>query len=273
MSKTSLVTLIIPAMNEENRLAKPLVEYLEYLNTIYPNNFEIIVVINGTTDKTEQVVINLQEKYLQLKYLVYPEKIGKGGAIKQGYKHAFSSLIAFADADGSTKPETLGNIIQTLEKEPKLDAVIGSRKVKGSIVSNRVKFREVFSWGFHLGVNLGFNLGIKDTQCGAKVVRKSMVEKILPVLTISNMAFDVNLLVAIKKNGGKILEIPVEWVDDFESSIKKPWKTAYIMALSVFRLWIIYSPFKTIIYPVFDPFISFYWNKFIEPERELQPKD
>ena len=100
-----------------------------------------------------------------------------------------------------------------------------------------------------------------------------MIKRILPFLTTSNMAFDVNLLVAIKKSGGKILEAPVEWVDDTESTIKRPFKTAFIMSMSVFRLWILYSPFKNIIYPIFSPFISFYWNKFIEPERKLEPKE
>lgn len=260
-------------MNEEKRLEKPLVNYLETFQQNFPDNFQVLVVINGTTDKTETIITELQKKYHQLKYLVYPDKIGKGGAIKQGYIHSFSEFIAFTDADGSTKPETLIKLINLLNTSPNLDAVIGSRKVAGALVSNRILFREVFSWGFHFGVNLGFNLGVNDTQCGAKVVRKDMIKRILPFLTTSNMAFDVNLLVAIKKSGGKILEAPVEWVDDTESTIKRPFKTAFIMSMSVFRLWILYSPFKNIIYPIFSPFISFYWNKFIEPERKLEPKE
>ncbi len=273
MNKPNLVTLIIPAMNEEKRIEAPLISYLDSFRKAFPNNFEILVVINGTTDKTLEVIESIQTNYNELKYLVYPDRIGKGGAIKQGYKHANSSLIAFTDADGSTSAETLIRLIKILDVTPSLEAVIGSRKIPGAVVSNRVIFREIFSWGFHIGINLGFNLGIKDTQCGAKVVRKTMVEKILPFLSISNMAFDVNLLVAIKNNQGDILEVPVEWDDDTQSTIKRPFKTAFIMAMSVFRLWILYSPFKNIIYPIFSPFISFYWNKFIEPERKLEPKD
>lgn len=273
IDNSKLVTLIIPAMNEEKRIEKPLLSYLNCFQQEFPNNFEILIVVNGTKDKTVKVIKRIQKEYKNLSYLEYPNKIGKGGAIKQGYKHADSKLIAFTDADGSTSAETLIRLVKILEVTPSLEAVIGSRKVPGSVVSNRIPFRELFSWGFHLGINLGFNLGVKDTQCGAKVVRKNMIEKILPFLTVSNMAFDVNLLVAIKKNEGDILEVPVEWEDDTESTIKRPFKTAFIMAMSVFRLWVLYSPFKQIIYPVLSPFISFYWNKFIEPERKLEPKD
>jgi hypothetical protein len=108
------------------------------------------------------------------------------------------------------------------------------------------------SWGFNTGVNLLFNLGIKDTQCGAKVFRKNLIAKILPSLTISNMAFDVNFLVDTKRVGAKILEMPIEWEDDDGSTIKNNVASSVAMALSVLRLRIMYSPLKDL-YPVLEP--------------------
>ena len=86
-----------------------------------------------------------------------------------------------------------------------------------------------------------FWLNIHDTQCGAKVMKREAVEKIHSNLLIADMAFDINLLVALKRAGFKILEVPTEWTDKIGSKVTLV-GTSLVMFLSVVRIWLIYSP-------------------------------
>ncbi len=250
--KSQIITIIIPAYNEEQRIGATLEKYLSYYTQQYQDNYEILVVLNGCKDKTEEIVASYHKSHSNLKYLVFNEAIGKGGAIKEGLKVAKGELVGFTDADSSTRPEILHRLFAILELVPSVDCVVGSRRMAGSIVTGKTFKREVLSWGFNSLVNLLFNLGIKDTQCGAKVIRKHLIPSILPNLSVSNMAFDVNFLVDTKRLKAKILEIPIEWEDDERSTIKSPFKTSTAMAFSIIRLKIMYSPLK-VIYPILEP--------------------
>jgi glycosyltransferase involved in cell wall biosynthesis len=252
INKQSFISIIIPAYNEEKRISNTLKHYLKYYNEHYQGNYEIVVVLNGCKDKTEDKVKSFQKDNPGLKYYVFDEPIGKGGAIKEGLKIAKGELVGFTDADNSTRPEILHRLFAIIDLVPSVDCAVGSRRLKGSVVKKKTKKREFVSFGFNMGVNTLFGLGIKDTQCGAKVIRKKFIPELLPKLTVSNMAFDVNFLVDIKSIGGKILEIPIEWEDTEDSTIKKPFKTSVAMAFSVLRLRVVYSPFKVLM-PVLEP--------------------
>jgi hypothetical protein len=95
---------------------------------------------------------------------------------------------------------------------------------------------------FHFIVQLLFQLNIHDTQCGAKVMRREVIEKIHPLLHIADMAFDINLLVAIKRAGFRIREVPTEWTDQAGSKVVL-FHSSLTMLLSTLRVRLIYSPF------------------------------
>ena len=95
---------------------------------------------------------------------------------------------------------------------------------------------------FHTLVQMLFRMDIKDTQCGAKVMRREAVEKIHPALRIADVAFDINLLYSLKRNGLTVLEVPTEWTDKLGSKIKLN-KGSLGIILSVIRLRLFYSPF------------------------------
>src|SRR5204862_7793844 len=109
--------------------------------------------------------------------------------------------------------------------------------------------RQFASRAFHLIVPTLFWLNIKDTQCGAKVMRRQVVEKIHPWLRIADMAFDINLLYAIKRAGFKTLEVPTEWTDKIGSKVVLG-RTSLIMLLSAIRLRLFYSPFYKMLRPL-----------------------
>lgn len=269
--KQTFISIIIPAYNEEKRIIKTLKNYVAYYNKHYYQNYQILVVLNGCRDNTEKVVVEFIKQNPTVEYIVFPDAIGKGGALKEGLKVAKGKNLGFTDADDSTRPEILHRLFSVLEMVPTLDCVIGSRRMVGSVVSGKSKGRGFMSWGFNTGVNILFSLGIRDTQCGAKVFRSTLVSKILPSLTISNMAFDVNFLVDAKKVGAKILEMPIEWEDEEGSTIKNNIGTSVAMALSVLRLRMMYSPLKGL-YPVLEP-IGIFLLKILSPGSRVKKID
>ena len=246
------ITLIIPAYNEEHRIGSTLQQYGKYFSTQYGDACEIVVVLNGCTDNTLGVVEEAEKQFPLICHIEFTEAIGKGGAIIEGFKQAKVDLVGFTDADASTSPETMDRLFITLRNTPTVSCVVGSRWMPGSVVHNRSMRRNIMSHIFNWAARMYFHLGIKDTQCGAKVLRKEIIPDILPNLTISNMAFDVNLLVDVKRNGGEILEMPIEWSDDVRTTIGRPIRTGVGMFLSMSRLRLLYSPFK-FMYPVLAP--------------------
>jgi glycosyltransferase involved in cell wall biosynthesis len=241
-------SIIIPARNESTRIGSTLEKYAQYYEKKYPNDSEILVILNACTDNTEEIVKNYEEKFSNIRHLVFTER-GKGFGVCKGLENSKGSLIAFTDADASTKPEILDVLFKVIE-ETDVDCAIGSRWMKGSEVERQPIPRLVASRTFNFIVNFYFHLGIKDTQCGAKVAKREMVKKILPELTITDMAIDVNYLYDIKKNGGIIAEIPIKWSDVAGSTVN--WRTPIIMFMSVSRLRLLNSPLA-FLHPILNP--------------------
>ena len=109
-----------------------------------------------------------------------------------------------------------------------------------------------------------FWLNIRDTQCGAKVMKRAVAEKIHPALRIADMAFDINLLVSIKRAGFKILEVPTEWTDQAGSKVVLG-RSSLTMLLSVVRVRLIYSPFYKLLRPL-RPLEAWIYKKLRAPQ-------
>jgi hypothetical protein len=120
--------------------------------------------------------------------------------------------------------------------------VIGSRWLPGAVLHvEQTSRRQFASRAFHLIVAFLFRMHIKDTQCGAKVMRRQAIEKIHSSLRIADMAFDINLLYSLKHAGFAILEVPTEWTDKIGSKVTL-FRTSLVMFLSVVRIRLIYWP-------------------------------
>jgi glycosyltransferase involved in cell wall biosynthesis len=233
--------LIIPAYNEADRIGPVLRDYAEVLRARFPGRFRILVVLNGCTDNTLEVVRAVAADHPEITCIDFPGRIGKGGALIEGLKRGEDmEWIGYVDADGATSPEAFLELLRHLDEA---DCVIGSRWLPGSVLhvpqSSRRRF---FSRAFHALVELLFRMHIKDTQCGAKVMRREAVEKIHPALTIADMAFDINLLYSLKRAGYRVLEVPTEWTDKLGSKVNLS-KASLAWFLSVVRLRLVYSPF------------------------------
>jgi len=131
--------------------------------------------------------------------------------------------------------------------------------------------RRFFSRVFHAIVQVLFGMKIQDTQCPAKVMRRAAVEKIYSSLRIADLAFDVNLLYALKREGFRILEVPTEWTDKTGSKVTQSLlRNALVMLLSVVRLWLIYKPFYRWLRPL-RPLETWLYQKLRAPPPRLGP--
>ncbi|SPE62304.1 Glycosyl transferase family 2 [Verrucomicrobia bacterium] len=231
--------LLIPAYNEERRIEPVLRDYARYFQQEYHGPFQLVVVLNGCTDNTLAVVQRVAAEFPSITAQDHPEPIGKGGALIEGLKLAGrADVIGYVDADGATPPHAFHDLVRRIGDA---DCVIGSRWLPESVLHvEQTDRRQFASRVFHRIVELLFQMHIKDTQCGAKVLRREAAEKIHSSLRIADMAFDINLLYALKHEGFRILEVPTEWTDKVGSKVRLG-RTSLVMFLSVARLRLVYS--------------------------------
>jgi len=239
--------LLIPAYNEELRIEPVLRDYARYFQEAFRGNFQLVVVLNGCRDDTRGVVKKVAADYTSISALEFADPIGKGGALIEGLKLApLADLIGYVDADGATPPKAFHDLVKRIGEA---DCVIGSRWLPGAVLHvEQTNRRQFASRVFHSIVELFFQMRIRDTQCGAKVMRRQAVERVHSALRIADMAFDINLLYAIKRAGFKTLEVPTEWTDKIGSKVVLG-RTSLVMLLSVIRLRLVHSP----IYPLLKP--------------------
>ena len=268
MTEPSLL-LLIPAYNEESRIEPVLRDYAEYFGQNYPGPFRIVVVLNGCRDNTMGVVQRAAREAPVISALEFPDPIGKGGALIEGLKLAPEcDLIGYVDADGATPPRAFHELVKLI---PKVDCVIGSRWLPGAVLhQEQTRRRQFASRGFHLIIQLLFWMNIRDTQCGAKVMRSAAVQKIHPSLRIADMAFDINLLYSLKRAGYRILEVPTEWTDRIGSKVTLL-RTSLVMALSAFRIRLIYWPWLYWLLRPLRPLEGWIYRKLQQPRPRPGP--
>jgi glycosyltransferase involved in cell wall biosynthesis len=255
--------LLIPAYNEEHRIEPVLRDYARYFQHSYAGRFQLVVVLNGCRDNTRGVVRRVAAEHSVVSALEFPEPIGKGGALIEGLKLAAQAeVVGYVDADGATPPHAFHDLVKHIGRA---DCVIGSRWLPGAVLHiEQTGKRQFASRIFHLIVQWLFWMNIRDTQCGAKVMRREAVEKIHPYLRIADMAFDINLLYSLKRAGFRILEVPTEWTDKIGSKVTL-FRTSLTMFLSAVRVRLIYSPFYNWLRPL-RPLETWIYKKLRSPQ-------
>lgn len=228
------LSIIIPAYNEERRIGKTLKEIDKYLSK-QSYDYEILVVSDGSKDKTSEVVKNLASSIKNLKLIDNKENYGKGYVTRQGMLEAKGDYRIFTDADNSTSIDQVEKMLPYFKQG--YDVVIGSRDIKGAVLDPPQPFlrKMILGKGFRLLTQITCGTWhILDSQCGFKCLTKKAVEDILPKCKIDRWAFDPEILVVSKKMGYKIKEVPVVWKNDLESKVK--FKSIIKMAIDLFRI-------------------------------------
>lgn len=224
------LSLVIPAYNEEDRLALTLDKSTDYLNSL-TENYEIIVVDDGSADNT----LNISKNYGK-NVIAYTlgKNSGKGAAVRRGMLEASGEYILFSDADLSTPIYETQKLLSALKNN--IDVAVGSRAVDYSMIKEHQPFyREFMGKTFNKIVQFVVLKGIKDTQCGFKGFTNSAAKQIFSHAKIDGFGFDVEILYLARKFGLNIREIPVEWYNDTRSKVN-PIKDSLKMITELFKI-------------------------------------
>ena len=207
--KECFLSVIIPAYNEGKRLLSTLSKICAYLSTKdFP--YEIIVVDDGSTDNTLQMVKNFASSNRHIVILINEQNSGKGYSVRKGMLSARGEYAFFTDADLSTPIEEIEKCLPYLING--YDVVIGSRSMPGSdILVHQPWYREKMGKIFNFMVNMVLLKGIIDTQCGFKGFKREAVKTVFNRCKIDGFSFDVEALYLSRKYNFKIKEIPIRW--------------------------------------------------------------
>ena len=212
------LSLVFPAYNEEKRLSPALEKAVNFFSSLNIK-YEIIIVNDGSKDKTLELIKNEIKKYSSLENLKnrpeivgvsYDKNGGKGFAVKTGMQYIRGKYILMLDSDGATDIKDYNLLFNSVKDEESCLA-IGSRKII-SEQAERVWYRNIMGIinNFIIHICIGVK-GIKDTQCGFKLFTRKAARDIFRNLHLCRWAFDVDMLFLTKYLGIKVIEVPVNW--------------------------------------------------------------
>lgn len=209
------LSIVIPAHNEESRLPASLELVLAFLDR-QPFTSEILVVENGSSDRTFEVAQAFTKQHKHLRVLQNNIR-GKGRAIQRGVSEAKGQFIFMCDADLSMPIEEVSKFLPP--QLPNVDIAIGSREAPGSVRYNEPAYRHFTGRVFNTLIRWLVLPGLQDTQCGFKCIRADVARDIFPYQTLMGWAFDVELLYIARRRGYNIVEIPIDWYFNADSKI------------------------------------------------------
>jgi len=206
------LSVVIPAYNEEQRIAKTLANIDSFLEK-QAYDYEIVVVVNGSKDRTFEIVKELEGSTVQKAVAVNLPEGGKGNAVKKGIlDHASGDIIMFMDADNATPVSEIAKFIPFFEQG--YDVVIGSREVDPNLLKVKQTLkRQILGKVSHLLIRIVLLPGIYDTQLGFKAFKKDAAKEIFKRVGILGWAFDMEVLAIARRHNYKIKEVGVEWTE------------------------------------------------------------
>jgi glycosyltransferase involved in cell wall biosynthesis len=217
-SPTLDLSVVIPAYNEEFRLPKTLESVFSYLQT-RPCRTEVIVVDDGSSDRTIEIVNASRKKYPGLRLVSNSENRGKGFSVRHGMIEARGAIALFTDADLSTPIEEADKLLAALKNEG-YDGAIGSRAVDRSLIQvHQSMIREQAGIFFNRLVRWIMGIDFSDTQCGFKAFRMDRARIIFEQQRVERFGFDPEILFLAKRNGLRVAEVPVRWSHDAATKV------------------------------------------------------
>jgi len=212
------LSIVIPAHNEELRLPPSLVKIDVFLQK-QDYTAEVIIVENGSKDRTYEVALEYAERYPYIRVIQSPDNLrGKGLAVKQGMLAAQGEWRFICDADLSMEIDDLVYFLPPYTNGHQV--IIASREVNGAKRINEPAYRHLMGRVNNIIIKLAALPDFEDTQCGFKMFHETVAEDLFDVQQMNGIGFDVELLFIAKKRGYSIKEIPITWYYDPYSTMR-----------------------------------------------------
>jgi dolichyl-phosphate beta-glucosyltransferase len=213
---TPLLSIVIPAHNEENRLPATLEAIAAFFKK-QSYSAEVVVVENGSHDQTLAFCQSYARSVSWLR-VFHEDQRGKGLAVKRGMLEACGDYRFICDADLSMPIDEVNRFLPP--QLPKFDVAIGSRESAGAKRYNEPLYRHLIGRVFNSMVRLLALPGLQDTQCGFKCFSAEVTEKVFRLQTLGGMSFDVEVLYIARKLGYQIIEVGIPWYFNPESRVR-----------------------------------------------------
>jgi len=207
-----LIEFILPCYNEKQLLKQNSLKLLNFLNQQnYSFDWKIVLLLNGTTDDSKPIALEMKEQYNKIAVFIVEEK-GKGNAIKKYFDYSSADFLIYMDIDLAVDIKNINDLISPLLNN-NYDLVIGSRLLKES-TTNRSAIRELSSRVYIFLSKLILKHSLSDLQCGFKGIKKEAFKKISPFIQDKFWFFDTELLIFAILLNRTIKEIPVDWSEN-----------------------------------------------------------
>lgn len=231
------LTIIFPVLNEKKRLESGITRTVEYLQSIGHEDWEIVIVDNGSEDETPQIAASLCEKYAGVRY----ERIdvrGVGAAFRRGVEVSSGRIVGYMDIDLSTSIRHLGEAIHIFRVRPEVEYINGSRFARESDTKGRKWYRKITSQGLLILLKLFLGMKSTDAICGFTFLRREKAQELIEAGSRDNGWFYmIEFLLRAEKRGIKVLDYPVDWQEDYNTTVKI-FKTICNYMVQITRLWI-----------------------------------
>ena len=216
------LTILFPVLNEHLRLEKGIDNCVDFVRKNIEIPVKIVIADNGSDDDTPEIGKRLDAKYPEVTYTRIEER-GLGIAFRTGVLAADTDIVGYMDIDLSTDLKYLSKTVELFENDPKLQYVNGSRFSKDSDTRGRKWYRKITSAG--LVFLLKHYLGMKatDALCGFTFIRTETAKALVKQCSKDRGWFyTVELLLRAERGGVSIIDMPVEWVEDYNTTVNVP---------------------------------------------------
>ncbi len=193
------LSVFFPAYNEEENIEATVEDAVSVLKTL-PLEWEILVINDGSKDRTGEEVEKLHKKYSQVRLVNHQGNKGYGRALKTGFTEAKYPWVVFADSDGQFK---FAEVKKMLEKTSEADVILGYRLNRADPLQRRI-----FTWGWKMLAMIVLGLNVRDYSCGFKMLKKEVFESILPIHSEEKVT-QIEMLIKAKRKGYRFAEVGV----------------------------------------------------------------
>lgn len=212
-----VVDVVIPVLNEAHVLEKSVLTVRAFLAEHPTYDWRVVIVDNGSTDGTDDVGRALAARHPDVRF-VHLEQRGRGRALRHAWTGSDADVMCYTDVDLSTELPALPRLVHGILYEG-YDLGTGSRLLPQSRTTRSFK-REFISRCYNIFVKLVLWTSFSDAQCGFKAVSRRVVADIIPMVKDQSWFFDTELLVLAEKRGYRLMDLPVQWIEDDDSRVK-----------------------------------------------------